>query len=552
VVALAVVLSLHCAVIAGPVDLTFLHTSDVHGHIANWDYFADREADLGLTLVAGIVREERKADPQLLLLDGGDTIQGTPLVYHYNVERPRSRNPMAVIMNAMRYDAMVIGNHEYDFGQTVLNKFIEEAEFPVLCANVSWTGGGSPYTRYTVRTVKGIPVGILGLITPGVPSWEPAANIRGLVFRDAVETATELVPRLLDRGAEVVLVLAHSGLYDKKRHASGPEPASYQGEDAEAVRRDFVAHLAHTCPGIDVIFAGHTHRRVPEMSINDVLVVQPDHWGKGVSKVSVRAVPGQGVVSKKGEFISCAGRRPDLRMAALARRYHRTALRYCREPIGTATAAFGSGRAARRRDTPLVDLINAVQAELAKEAGLEVDVTAAAVFTEAAGLDAGPVDLREIYGMYQYENTMAVVEINGDIMRRAIEHSARYWQTYDPGGSNAVDRAIAAPGQWGYNWDMYSGIEYDVDISKPVGERVTELKMDGKPLAADRRFRIAINSYRAAGGGGYVMYKEGKRLWESAISIRTAIENHLRRKKTISPADYFVRNWRLLPSGLPE
>jgi len=148
-----------------PTEIVILETSDLHGHLYNWDFFGNSEKDQGLAIVSTLVKQERAADPNLLLLDAGDTIQGTPLIYYYNTQMPDETNPMAVVMNAMGYDAMTIGNHEYNYGQGVLDKFIDEAQFPVMSANVRNSDGSEKYAPYIIKDVNGVKVGILALTT---------------------------------------------------------------------------------------------------------------------------------------------------------------------------------------------------------------------------------------------------------------------------------------------------------------------------------------------------------------------------------------------------
>ena len=526
-------------------QITILETSDVHGHLAPWDYFEATPADLGLGAAAAIVEREREADPDLLLLDGGDTIQGTPLVDFYNLKRPEAPNPMAVVMNAMGYDAMAVGNHEYNFGQTVLDSFIRHADFPVLSANITDEGGEPRYTPYLVKTVKGVRIGIVGLTTPGILVWEKPRHIEGLRFDPVLEIAEHAVSRLREQGATVIIGLCHSGL------GPGPEDAEYHASPEPSGPRNFVRMLAEQVEGFDVILAGHTHRKVEQQLISGVLIVQPDHWGRGVSKVVLRTGEQGRVETKTGSFLPVSRSELGAGVQALCRAFHLEALNYVNTAIGVAAGDFPGGMDARTRDGPLADFLCAIQMEMARAAGYDADVVISTVFQDAGHFAAGPITVSDVYAVYPYPNTLTVLELPADALRRALEHNTGYWKQPDPSSHPpSAARELVAAGQRDYNWDMYCGIEYAVDITRPAGGRIVELLYRGAPLNTNRTLVVAVNNYRAGGSGGFTMFKEGKVLWESAQLIREHIIEHVRTNAVIRPDAYHHPNWRMLPERL--
>jgi 2',3'-cyclic-nucleotide 2'-phosphodiesterase/3'-nucleotidase len=555
---LAIPLSVLPVHAAGPVTITILETSDLHGHIYNWDFFGNSEYDQGLAVASTLIKQERAADPNLLLLDDGDTIQGTPLVYYYNTQMPDEANPMAVVMNAMDYDAAAIGNHEYNYGQGVLDKFIDEADFPVLSANIRTSDGGEKYTPYVIKDVNGVKVGVLGLTTQGIPVWEKPENIEGLRFDDAVAVAQEYVPKMQAEGATVIVALAHSGTH--------VEPADTRAEDAwmtdyttwvdkgyaDVPDQNFIIKLAEAVPEIDVILAGHAHATIPQAVINGVLIVEPNRWGRGVSKVTLTVDENGAVTAKTGEYLSGEGVAPDPEILALAKEYQDTALAYVNSEIGVASGDFPGAYEARWKDGPLTDFINAVQIQMAEEAGYPADLSLAAIFNNEGQFKQGPIKMSDVYGVYQYDNTLYVIEVTGDILRRALEHDAAYWGQYDPNNPPADIEGLLAGDMRDYNWDMYTGVEYKLDISKPVGERVVELKYNGVDVTPDQTFVLAINNYRGGGGGGYSMFTEGKVLWKSMSEIRDYMAEYIAAREVLDPAEYYVQNWSLEPAGLYE
>jgi len=553
---LATLLGAQPAYAQEPTEIVILETSDVHGHLYNWDFFGNTEYDQGLAVVSTLVKQERADNPNVLLLDNGDTIQGTPLIYYYNTQMPAETNPMAVVMNAMAYDAMTIGNHEYNYGQEVLDKFIDEAQFPVLSANVRNSDGSEKYTPYLIKDVDGVQVGILGLTTVGIPVWEKSENIAGLRFDDAVEIAQTYVPQMKEEGADVIIALAHSGTH--------VEPADTRAEGAwttdyttwvdkgyaDVPDQNFIIKLAEAVPEIDVILAGHAHATIPESMINGVLIVEPSRWGQGVSKVTLKVDAEGNLVEKTGEFLSGSEVAPDQEILDLAKPYQETALAYVNSTIGTATGDFPGAYEARWKDGALPDFINAVQLDMAADAGYPAQISLAAIFNNTGQFKAGPVKMADVYGIYQYDNTLYVLEINGDILKRALEHDAKYWAQVDPNNPITDPEALVAGDVRDYNWDLYSGVDYKIDLSKPVGERVVELTYQGEPVTPDQKFVLAINNYRAGGGGGYDMFKEGEVLWKSMSEIRDYMAEYIQDKGTIDPQEYFQANWSLLPESI--
>lgn len=498
------------------------------------------------------------SDPDLVLLDGGDTFQGTPLLYYYNIIKPDSSNPMAIAMNAMNYDAMTIGNHDYNYGQIVLDKIIGELNFPAMSANIRDDQGDEKYTPYLIKTVKGVRIGILSLTTTGIPVWENPANIEGLQFNDAIETAIEYVPRMKAEGAEVIIALAHSGTHlepENSRDAQSWMTPVSQWVDkgyADVPDQNFVIKLAESVPEIDVIMAGHAHSTIPQSFINGVLVVEPAYWGRGICKVTIM-YDGVKVTSKQGEFISVKGKTADVDIIQLTDEYQSTAVNYINSPAGYATLPFDGGDQARIQDTPLVDFLNTIQLEMASRAGYPAQIALAAVFNNSGGFEEGTITIADVYKIYQYDNTLYVLEITGDILRRALEHNAQYWNQLELQKPNDVTiESLKSGNTRDYNWDMYSGVDYVLDLTKPIGQRVVYLELDSQPIKPDQKLVLAINNYRAGGGGGYSMFKEGKILWQSQSVIRDFMVDYIYETQILDPDDYYNENWHLIPEWIQD
>src|SRR5919206_4970026 len=261
--------------------VTIISTTDLHGNILPLDYYTNKPDVRGLAKAATIIAQIRKENPQALLLDSGDTIQGTPLEYFHNKLNNAPPDPLMLAMNVLQYDAMTVGNHEYNFGLAVLNKARSEARFPWLSANTYRAGTSDPaYQPYLIKEVNGVRLGVLGLTTPGIPNWDNKENYAGLEFREPVSEAKKWVTVLRDKEkVDLVVVAMHMGLEADLR--TGELTPGQVAHENEAIA------IAKEVPGIDVILMGHTHREVSNVLINDVLLTQANRWASHVARVDV-------------------------------------------------------------------------------------------------------------------------------------------------------------------------------------------------------------------------------------------------------------------------
>ncbi|WP_164976203.1 bifunctional metallophosphatase/5'-nucleotidase [Oleiharenicola lentus] len=536
---LSVLLLALCAavsVLAERAQVTLLSTTDLHGRILPYDYGTDRPAEVGLAKIATLVKQIRRQAPDTLLLDCGDTIQGTPLAYYFNRKDNTPVHPMMAAMNALGYTAMALGNHEYNFGLGVLRKAQSEAKFPWLSANTYRVGTDEPaYTPYLVKEVAGVRLGLLGLTTPSIPNWENPENYAGLEFRPLVSETRKWVAHLREKEkVDAVVVSMHSGV--EENLATGRmAPGDFVGENAALA-------LAREVPGLDVIFLGHTHRDVPSLVVNGVLISQAGRWGDRLSRADLTfdrpdASARWTVFAKAAQTIpvtAAVAADPDI--VALAEPYHRATQAWLGRVIGRSERALDANTA-HLQDSALLDVIHRVQLE-----SLGADVSFTANLNLRAQVPAGDVTVRDISNLYIYENTLYLVEATGAQVKAALEHAARYYRPYEAGKTAAelADRSVPL-----YNFDIAEGVAYEIDLRRPVGDRVLNLTYQGQPLAPDRKLKVAINNYRYNGGGGYAMFKEAKVLARSSTEIRDLIIDWVERHGTI-PAEPSA-NWRLLP-----
>ena len=518
----------------GRAHVVILSTTDMHGRVFPIDYYTNKYDNVGIAKVATLVNEARKNDPDLLLVDSGDTIQGTPLEYFHNRRNNTPPDPMMLAMNALHYDAMTVGNHEYNFGLNVLNKARGEAQFPWLSANTYDTGTSTThYKPYIVKEVQGVRIGILGLTTPGIPNWENKPNYAGLEFHETVSEAKRWVPLLrAQEKVDLVVIAMHMGIEEDLRTGI-PSPSQVPNENAAIA-------IAREVPGVDVILMGHTHRPVNDLMVNGVLLTQANRWASHVARVDLYLEKTSNaqwrIMAKSASIIPVTEKTEiDPEIARLGEPYDKETQDWLSRPIGESSEAL-TANGCRLRDTAIIDLIQRVQLE----AG-DADVSMAACFNDGAHIPKGEVTVRDIAGLYEYENTLVTLELTGQQLKDALEHSARYFREYQQGKSVAdlIDTRIP-----GYNFDVAEGVSYDIDLTKPFGQRIQNLKFKGQPLSPAQKLRVVTNNYRVNGGGGYDMFKSAPVVYRSSAEVRELIIDWVEKHRTI-PTET-DNNWRII------
>lgn len=525
---------------AGPasVTITVLHTSDLHGHVSAQDSLADRDFGEGLARVAAAARSIRAEGRPTLLLDSGDTIQGSPeQALAFSGQVPGGRDPIIATMNQVGYDAMAVGNHEFDFGRDRLATSRAEARFPFLSANVVEDNGRPAFDPYVVRTVAGVRVGILGLTTPLVPSWESPSRISGLRFIDSVEAARRVIPMLRERErCDLVVVLAHEGF--ERDPETGVDRGG--GEENQAFA------LATKVVGIDLLLAGHTHASIAPRRLGGAWISEPGRFGSMLTRFDVtfeRAGRGRWKVSQvRGANLPMVSIAPDPEIVRLAGPSREAARAYLAQEVARLPEPL-SARNARTADTAILDWLHQVQRDKGR-----ADLSFASLLPGTLPpWPAGPLTIRQIWSFYPYENTLVTVRATGREVREALEVAARCVSGVEASGNGAAWRRN--PAVWGYNCDTLDGAEYALDPARSEGHRLLFLRRGGQPVGDDEVLLVALNSYRAAGGGGYSVWKRCPRVAETGASLRELLIEDARRRGELTLRSN--ENWFLAPS-LPE
>ena len=524
-------------------DLTVMSTSDVHGSVIGWNYFTAQPADVGLAKISTIIKGERAKltkNDDMLVVDGGDIIQGTPLDT-YCVQHPNEwkTHPMMAAFRTIGYDAIECGNHEFNFGLDYLRKFI--GDYPsMLGANViddktgkTWDGV-KPYVMKTVKidgeTCK---VGIIGTDTPAIPNFDAPEHYAGVHFVDQVPVVKQCIKELKAQGADLIIAITHSGM-------ERPDRDSAENQ---------VRSIALACPEIDLMVCAHNHvvidedttltfgeEKFPHAVINGVPIIESKKDGKFVGKsvLTLHKENGKWKVDHVTRHaLSVKGVADDPVIVKQVQPLHQKTLQYLQTVVGNASETF-SGAESNHQDSAIVDLVNDVQRSVAG-----TQLSASASFNTSQNIEKGPITLQQLSGLYIYENYLYGIKITGAELRKYMEHAASFYGV-EPD----------------YNYDMIAGVNYTIDMTKPVGSRITKLQYQGKDVKDTDTFTMAINDYRFNGGSGYMEamgYTNGKKpevVFDSIKKygddgqMRTLLINYIREQGTITP--HCDHNWNVI------
>ena len=559
------------------VDVRILATTDLHTNLVNYDYYQDKPAqNVGLAKTAVLIEDAKKENSNVLLVDNGDTIQGTPLGTYKAIVNPikdGEQHPMYTALQKLGFDAGTLGNHEFNYGLDYLKKVIATAGMPIVNANVVDANTGAfvydPYKiiKKTYTDKNGRPVdvniGVTGIVPPQILSWDKA-NLEGKVkVNDSVEAIQAIIPQMRKAGADVVLVLSHSGIGDDK-YEKGEENEGYQ-----------IASL----PGVDAVVTGHSHAEFPSGNgtgfyekyagvdgvngkINGTPVTMAGKYGDhlGVIDLNLRYTDGKwSVVGSKAAIrkIDTKSQAADERITAIAKESHEGTVKYVRQQVGTTSAPITS-YFALVKDDPSVQIVNNAQIWYAKKelAGTpEVNLpilSAAAPFkagtrgdaTAYTDIPAGPIAIKNVADLYLYDNVTAILKVTGAQLKEWLEMSAGQFNTIYP--TSKEPQQLVNPNYRTYNFDVIDGVTYEFDVTQPNkydregktvnpdASRVRNLKYQGKEVTADQEFIVVTNNYRA--NGKFPGVRDASLNQLLGLENRQAIINYILEEKNINPS----------------
>lgn len=461
--------------------LTIYFTSDLHSYIYPTDYRSQKEQDLGLFKCAS----QFQKDGNTLIIDGGDLLQGSPFGAFCH-DTVGSAAQFAQIMNRCGYDYVTLGNHDFNYGMPYLDSYLNALRARCVCENVRWDEGDVRFPARVHMLENGLRVGIVGIVTDYVNIWERPEHLSGVRIEDPIPAAAAALAALKGK-VDLTVCVYHGGF--ERDLASGRTLSTTHENVAYRICQEL---------DFNILLTGHQHMSVPGQMVRNTFVVQPSDKGQEFLRVEVS-------VSDSGAQFSSqtihAGGPCCTEWLTEFSEIERGAQDWLDQVVGhlEAPLTLDTPLHMAANGTPLADLFNTVQLAAS---GAQISVTSLA--NDAAGLPQ-TVRRRDILNAYPYTNTLTILQITGAVLRRAMERSAEYF-IRNADGTLRISDAFLKPKVEHYNYDYYAGVHYVFDCSRPIGQRVTELCVNGRPVADDDVFTACLSSYRASGTGGYDCY----------------------------------------------
>jgi len=521
---------------ADTTTITILGTADLHGRIYPYEYAIDSyDDDTGLAKIGTLVKQERAIDPNALLIDCGDTVQDNSVDLFNNLPV----HPMIEGLNFLDYDVWVVGNHEFNYEKAFLEKNVATFKNSVLSANILKTDGTYFVKPYEIFEVNDVRVAIVGMTPPHVTQWEASApeHFEGLTFPGTVEQSKKIIAEL--EGKYDVLIGAF--------HLGPDGEHGYEGSKT----------IAEACPEYSVIFCGHAHSKYNEVT-NGVHIIEPGKWGWALAKAVIKMEKVGDkweVVDVTTENIETKPVKEDEDVLAKFKFVHDQSIADANLVVGEIAADFIAspdyitGEAAittiptsQLVDTSVIDLINEVQMFYT-----DSDLSSAALFNFGSNLLKGPFKKKDVAFIYLYPNTLVGTKITGANMKKYMEWSASYYNTYKDGDVTVSFN----PDIRGYNYDMFSGLTYEVNLSKPAGERVENVLFNGKPLDDNRIYTLSLNNYRFGTLLGLELvtmddrYYDSYEILQDAGRIQAMIVKYVKEEKGGVLTPTVDNNWKI-------
>lgn len=535
------------------IDLKFIETSDVHGSFFPYDFINRKPKAGSLARVATYVNQLRSQHGEnVILLDNGDILQGQPVNYYSNYVDTTSANIAAQVVNYLRYDAQTIGNHDVETGHRVYDKWVSATHCPILGANVIDTKTNKPYLKpYTILKRGGARIAIIGLLTPAIPNWLGENLWSGLRFEEMVSSARQWMRVVKEQEkSDIVIGLFHSG------KDGGITTPHYKEDAALAVAREV--------PGFDVVFFGHDHTRYADAVTNSegklVACLDPANNAMSVAQADLQLVKKKGrwcVKESQWKLVDVADLPVDNEFVDHFSAFNETVKAYANRVIGTFENTI-STRDSYFGNSAFNDLILNLELSITK-----ADVAFNAPVSFDVAIKKGPVRVADMFNLYKYENQLFVMRLTGKEIRKALEMSYDLWvntMTSPDDHLLLLDSQTRGDQQrlgfknFSFNFDSAAGIDYEVDVTKPNGQKVKVLKMsNGEPFDENKYYKVAVNSYRANGGGELLTRGAGiakddlddRIVWRSEYDLRHYLMEEIKRLGTLNPQPN--TNWRFVP-----
>lgn len=499
--------------------LQILHTSDIHGYIYPTSYSTKQEQHMGLAKLQTLITKIKQ--PQHLLIDTGDIIQGSPLTYHYAKQGRETIHPMAKVMNHMNYHYITIGNHEFNYGLSNLNHYLDYLDATILNANLLQSTTHQPYRGIT-HDIKCYPdgptIGIIGVTTHYIPNWEQPSHIQNIEIIDAFTTTQQLAKQLRPT-VDILIVNYHGGF---ERDFTTYELSTEDTGENQGFR------MLQDIPEIDILLTGHQHRLL-HGSLFNTTYSQPGFNAQHLVEINIEGTfDNTWTFTTKTTLHNTTSVLPDKTIMALVESEETATQTYLDTPVGHLDKDYliTNQTEARLHKHPLVSFINQVQ----------LDYTGAEIASCSLGNDVSgfkkDITIRDVISTYIYPNTIVVKQMTGAELKRALEKTATFFTIKHD--TIVISDEYNDPKLQLYAYDMYDPIHYTITVSNPIGERVSEITLDGKPLELQSTYSVVMNNYRASGGGDYLFIKDCPILEDPQIEIIEILVDYILKKNQIT------------------
>ena len=508
------VLSAVSTAMAQEVNIKLLGTSDVHGRIVPWSYGADVEDKSGsYAQIATYVKDVRKNNKNVVLVEVGDAIQDNQIDVFAKDKKYYKDHPIPKVLNEMKYDIFVLGNHEFNFGMKALDEILKDIKAKKLTANFYHKKNDKRYIDATTIIEKdGVKLGIIGLSTPMSAKFEEdTGNLKDMKFTSPTEEARTQVEKLKAKGVDAIIAVTHMGIDN-------------ENNIPDTGMRDVI----NAVDGIDVVIAGHMHKDVPSETIKNTLITEPHRYGTVVSEVDltfdINDKKEVKLVKKESKTVPVKALEADKKIVEIYKPYHEKLRELNNVVIGqTANEMVPQETkhgvsAAFSKDTGLSSFINDVEQHYSG-----ADVVTFSFDHQKARMDKGDIKKKDIIFNYRYAGgDVTVYELTGKQLKEYMEWSANYFDTIQPGDTEYRYNAERKKSKY-VTYDIFGGVNYKIDLRNPKGSKIVDLTLaDGKPVTDDMKLKVGMNSYRFAQLNGKGGIWEGQKipvLWESKVAM---------------------------------
>ena len=499
---------------AQEVNIKLLGTSDIHGRVVPWSYGADVEDKSGsYAQIATYVKDVRKNNKNVVLVDVGDAIQDNQVDVFAKDKKYYKDHPIPKVLNEMKYDIFVLGNHEFNFGMKALDEILKDIKAKKLTANFYHKKNDKRYIDATTIIEKdGVKLGIIGLSTPMSAKFEEdTGNLKDMKFTSPTEEARTQVEKLKAKGIDAIIVIAHMGI-----------------ENENKIPDTGMRDVINAVDGIDVVIAGHMHKDVPSETIKNTLITEPHRYGTVVSEVDltfdINDKKEVKLVKKESKTVPVKALEADKKIVEIYKPYHEKLRELNNVVIGqTANEMVPQETkhgvsAAFSKDTGLSSFINDVEQHYSG-----ADVVTFSFDHQKARMDKGDIKKKDIIFNYRYAGgDVTVYELTGKQLKEYMEWSANYFDTIQPGDTEYRYNAERKKSKY-VTYDIFGGVNYKIDLRNPKGSKIVDLTLaDGKPVTDDMKLKVGMNSYRFAQLNGKGGIWEGQKipvLWESKVAM---------------------------------